>query len=258
MTVYDVARALPGIGELRDHCRGLAMLEAVLSPEWDGRYYSFDAHWAEGEERASMRDGQGDEFRIVFSAAGAYVEGFAHEAPMSPWARMDDPEVWPGVLDSVPEAFRPYVSEAEDGEAAPAVTACLWRAPADPAWRTGTIDFPARGDGEPDGADHLFELLVDRSAEAYAEWAADYYETEVDVAAVRHVLALEPLTAEVVAALNPELELADLAEDIREIGYPQDEDVPFPPVTEAERAAARAELAELDAEHERRRALKPE
>lgn len=220
VTVYDVARALPGIGELRDHCRGLAMVEAVLSPEWADRYYSFDAHWAEGEAAASMRDGQGDEFRIVFSPAGTYAEGFAHEAAMSPWAGTDDPEVWPGVLDSVPEVFRPYVSEAEDGEAAPAVTACLWREATDPAWHTGTIDFPTRGDDEPDGAAHLFELLVDRSAEAYAEWAADYYETEVDVEAVRHVLALEPLTQEVVTALNPDVSLADLAEDIAEIGYP--------------------------------------
>ncbi|WP_308404085.1 hypothetical protein [Streptomyces sp. SKN60] len=258
MTVYDVARALPGIGELRDHCRGLAMLEAVLSPEWADRYYSF------AEDTALMRDGQGDEFRMVFSAAGAYAEGFAHEAPMSPWARTDDPEVWPGVLDSVPEAFRPYVSSPEAGEPVPAVTACLWREPADPAWRTGTIDFPARGDDEPDGADHLFELLVDRSAEAYAEWAADYYETEVDVAAVRHVLALEPLTQEVVTALNPELELADLAEDIAEIGYPSLRDVvdwleaKYGPLSEAELAAGRAELAELDAEHERRRALRSE
>ncbi|MEU8618152.1 hypothetical protein [Streptomyces sp. NPDC048623] len=253
MTVYDVARALPGIGELRDHCRGLAMLEAVLSPEWADRYYSF------AEDTASMRDGQGDAYRIVFSEAGAYVEGFAHEAPMSPWARTDVPEVWPGVLDSVPDAFRPYVSEPEDGEVAPAVTACLWRAPADPAWRAGTIDFPAgRGDGEPDGADRLFELLVDRSAEAYAEWAADYYETEVDAAAVRHVLALEPLTREVVAALNPDVSLADLAEDIAEIGYSRDEEFPFPPVTEAERAAGRAEHAEIDAKHARRRALRPE
>ncbi|MFG3347628.1 hypothetical protein ACGF1Z_21480 [Streptomyces sp. NPDC048018] len=221
MTVHDVARALPGIGELRDHCRGLAMLEAVLSPEWDGRYHSFDARWNEHEEMASMRDGQGDEFSFVFSPAGAYARGFAHEAPMSPWADRDDPEVWPGVLDDVPAVFRAYVTEpAFCEEGIPAVTCCLWREAADSAWRTGTIDFPTWGDGEPDGADRLFALLVDRSAEAYAEWAADYYEREVDVEAVRHVLALRPLTREVVAALDPELTLADLAEDLRETGYP--------------------------------------
>ncbi|MER8046813.1 hypothetical protein [Streptomyces sp. NPDC094032] len=253
MTVHDVARALPGIEELRDHSRALAMLDAVLSPEWEGRYYSFDA----AEDRASMRNGCGDEYVIAFSPAGAYVEGFDHESPMSPWARMADPEVWPGVLDDLPDAFRPYVSQPDDEP--PSVTACLWRTPADPAWRTGTIDFPTReGDAAPDGAEYVFELLVDRSAEAYAEWATDYYETEpeVDVEAVRHVLALRPLTEAVVRSLNPELDPTDLAEGIAEIGYPTDD--PFPPVTEAERAAARAELAEIDAEHERRRTLRRE
>jgi len=222
VTVYDVARALPGIGELRDHCRGLAMLDAVLSPHWEDRYYSFDAHGEEGEQMASMRNGMGDEYAIVFSDAGAYARGFDHESPMSPWARTDTPAPWPGVLDSVPEVFRPYVTEpafcAEDGT--PTVTCCLWREAADSAWRTGTVDFPARDGDDPDGAAYVFELLVDRSAQAYAEWASDYHETDVDIDAVRHVLALRPLTAAVVAALNPEAELADLAEDMAEIGYP--------------------------------------
>lgn len=223
MTVYDVARALPGIGELSDHCRGLAMLEAVLSPEWEDRYYSFDARWSENEQMASMRDGQGDEYAIVFSSAGAYIRGFAHESPMSPWASMDaDPEPWPGVLDSVPEVFRPHVEESafSDEDGVPVITACLWREAADTAWRAGTIDFPEWGDGEPDGSDTVFELLVDRSAEAYAAWASNYYETPVDVEAVRHVLALRPLTPEVVSALNPSADPAALAEDAEEIGYP--------------------------------------
>ena len=48
VTIDDVARQLPGIEELRDHCRPLAMLEAVLSPDWESRYYSFEcSHWPE-------------------------------------------------------------------------------------------------------------------------------------------------------------------------------------------------------------------
>ncbi|MET9376028.1 hypothetical protein ABZX98_18045 [Streptomyces sp. NPDC002992] len=222
MTVHDVARALPGIGELRDHCRALALLDAVLSPEWDSRYYSFDSRWSETEDMASMRDGQGDEYAIVFSPAGAYVRGFDHESVMSPYGPLADGEPWPGVLDEVPEVFRPYVDEPAftDENDVPVMTACLWRETTDTAWRAGTIDFPDEGDGEPDGSDHLFELLVDRSAEAYREWAADYYETPVDLDAVRHVMALRPLTKELVAALNPDIGLAELADDIAEIGYP--------------------------------------
>ncbi len=219
MTIEDVARRLPEIAVLREHCRSLAMLEAVLSPEWEGRYYSFDHRWSETEAMASMRNGSGDEYSIVFSPAGAYVRGFAHESPMSPYQE-DGP--WPGVLDDVPDAFRPCVEEAafsgEDGM--PVVTACTWRESDAAGWKTGTIEFPEEPAEDPDGAQYLFQLLMDRSPEAFQRWAQDYYEVSVDLEAVRHVLACRPLTDAVVNNLNPEITLAELADDVAEIGYP--------------------------------------
>ncbi|MFE5911261.1 hypothetical protein ACFQ6B_19555 [Streptomyces wedmorensis] len=223
MTVYDTARALPGIEELRDHSRGLAMLEAVLCPEWESRYYSFDAHWSDHEQLASMKDGQGDEYTIVLSPAGAFARVFAHESPLSPFGELADGQTWPGVLDGVPEAFREYLTEPAftDEDGVHVTTACLWREPADTAWHTGPVEFTDLDDHkDPDGSDRLLHLLTDRSAEAYATWASAYYETPVDPEAVRHVLALRPLTAELVTALNPAMDLADLADDIAEIGYP--------------------------------------
>ncbi|WP_431676707.1 hypothetical protein [Kitasatospora sp. KL5] len=219
MTVHDVARLLPSVADLRGLCRSLAMLDAILSPDWEGRYYSFDAGWADGEEMASMRNGSGDEYSVVFSAAGAYVRGFDHESPMSPYG--NDAEPWPGVIDDVPEVFRPFVEEPAftDEDGVPAVTVCLWRARTDDRWQHGVIDFPD-GHADPDGAAGLFELLVDRSPEAYRRFAEDYYEVSVDPEAVRAVYALRPLSHELVSSLNPELTLADLAEDVAEIGYP--------------------------------------
>ncbi|BFO15284.1 hypothetical protein SHKM778_16720 [Streptomyces sp. KM77-8] len=150
----------------------MAVLEAILSPEWEGRRHSFDDHWSETESMASMRNGSGDEYSIVFSPAGAYVRGFDHESPMSPYV-MDGP--WPGVLDEVPEVFQPYVEEPafSDEDGMPLVTACLWREPLDDGWRTGTIDFPDTASKDPDGARYLFHLLEDRSPEASQRWAED-------------------------------------------------------------------------------------
>ncbi|MFB9389622.1 hypothetical protein ACFPM3_08385 [Streptomyces coeruleoprunus] len=226
MTVHDVAARLPAIPVLRDHCRALAMLEAILSPDWEDRYHSFDAHWSDAEEMASMRNGSGDEYSIVFSAAGAFVRGFAHESLMSPYACHDRTLPWPGVLDDVPEVFRACVEEPafSDEDGTPVVTACLWRTASDDVWRCGSsVVFPEEGDldDDPDGASYLFQLLVDRSAEAFRAFAEDYYKVAVDLAAVRHVQGLRPLTQQVVTALNPDLELADLAGEIAAIGYPQ-------------------------------------
>ncbi|MFI6564124.1 hypothetical protein [Streptomyces sp. NPDC050534] len=125
MTVYDVARRLPTIAELRDLCRSLAMLDAILSPDWESRYYPFNATWAEGEEMASMRNGSGDEYSIVFSAAGVYVRGFGHESPMSPYGHDGKPR--PAVIDDVPDVFKPLVEEAAftDEDGVPVVTALV-------------------------------------------------------------------------------------------------------------------------------------
>ncbi|MFJ2731506.1 MULTISPECIES: hypothetical protein [unclassified Streptomyces] len=218
VTVHDVARQLPEIAVLREHCRSLAILEAVLSPEWSGRDHSFNDRWSEKESMASMRSGSGDDYSIVFSAAGACVRGFDHESPMSPYA---EDRLWPGVLDEVPDVFRPCVEDpAFSYDGMPRVTACIWREAGDDSWRTGTIDFPGEATEDPDGSGYLFQLLVDRSPEAFQRWAEDNHEAPVDLEAVRHVFSRRPLTEEVVSALNSEITLADLADDIAEIGHP--------------------------------------
>nr|BFD90272.1 hypothetical protein KitaXyl93_16320 [Kitasatospora sp. Xyl93] len=200
----DLLSHLPAVPDLRDRCRALATLDAILSPDdWESRYHSFDAAWDEGEEMASMRNGQGDDWVVVFSAVGAYGRGFDHEAPNAP-----------ELLAAVPEEFRRFAEEPAFGdEDGPTVTRCFWRAPGDDAWHGAAAER---------GAERLFDLLLDGSAEAYRAWAEDYFEPEqaLDPAAVEHVLALRPLTPAVVAALNPDTDLDELAEDLAEIGYP--------------------------------------
>ncbi|MFS8099856.1 hypothetical protein LFM09_22270 [Lentzea alba] len=217
MTAYDVARRLPAIPELRTLCRALAALDIVLNPDSNDRHHDYDTSWAPGEELASMWDGSGNEYSVVFTAAGAYVRGFDHESPMSPYAT-DDDQPWPGVLDTVPDVFRECVEEpAFSDDGTPSVTVCLWREHNDTAWRHGDIAFP---DGDEDGADWLFALLTDPTPEAFQDWAEDYCEMPVDLDAVRHVYAGKPLTAAVVTALNPATTLAAVAARVAATGYP--------------------------------------
>ncbi|MFD3707030.1 hypothetical protein ACFWUP_28165 [Nocardia sp. NPDC058658] len=193
---------LPDIATLRQRCQAMAMLDAVLSPEWEDRYYSFNAAWGDAEELASMRNGSGDNWFIVFSAAGVYGQCFDHEAPNAP-----------EVLDAVPAVFGPYVTEPAfaDHTGSQAVTACFWREN-DAAWGAAAADR---------GGDDLLELLLDGTPEAYKIWAEDYYEVDVNLAAAQHVYAMQPLTTEIVADLNPDVEISDLEDDIAEINYPR-------------------------------------
>ena len=221
MSVHEVIRRLPGISVVRDRSRAMAMVDAIMSPDWESRFYSFDSRWSPTEEMASMRDGCGNEYSIVFSPAGAYVRGFDHESPMSPY-RVDPPTPWPGLFDGVPEAFLPQVAEPAFSEVdgTPRVTTCFWREQADTEWKCGAVEALPEGVADDGSAAWLFDVLLDGRPEAYQQFAEEYYEVAADLDAVRHVYALRPLTRSVVASLNPEVALAALEEDMARIGYP--------------------------------------
>ena len=53
----ETLHLLPELERLRELCKALAILDAMIEPEWQLRYFSFDIKWDEGEEMASMRDG---------------------------------------------------------------------------------------------------------------------------------------------------------------------------------------------------------
>ncbi|MET7738718.1 hypothetical protein [Streptomyces sp. NPDC005385] len=220
MTVHDVARALPDITTLRNLCRSIAVAEAVLNPDGE-REYCFLPSWSEPEELASLRNGSGDELDIVFSLTGAYIRGFDHESPLSPYGHEDVPAPWPGVLDSVPEIFRRYIDEPAftDEDGCPVVTVCLWRTADATSWEAGPITYPD-GHSDPDSSDWLFELLLDPTPEAFRSFAEDYYETSVDVEIIRHIYDLRPLDRSHIAALNPSAPVETILAEAKAMGYP--------------------------------------
>jgi hypothetical protein len=201
----------PDIPTFRRLTRSLAVLDAILSPVWDDRYYSFNAHWGPGELVASMRNGQGDQWFAVINASGIILFGLDHESPMY---RPDNP--WPGVLDGIPPEFAPFRDEpAFDTRN---TTFCIWRGAAAPAWERGPVHFPPGDD--PDGSAHLLRHL-DGRPETYVTFAAEYHEVAVPLDAVAAIYRHEPVTDALVARLNPTLDVHDLGPDLAEIGFPE-------------------------------------
>lgn len=224
MTAVDLAERLPSIATVRALSQSFAVLDAILSPDGYSTY-TFDGRWGEHEELASMDNGSGDEYSIVFTSAGAFIRGFDHESPMSPYAD-DDYALWPGLVDSIPEQFAAQATEpafCHDGDEEPflAATVCLWRLHDDPSWRTGDIEFPPQDESpDPDGSNWMFHLLTEGTPEAYHAYATDYFEVSPDLNAVREIFEHRPLTTGLVESLNPRTELAALAETLDTIGYP--------------------------------------
>lgn len=212
--------ALPDVEGLRQLLRSLAMLDAILCEDWEGRYFSFDSRWGQGQMLGSMRNGSGDGFYAVFNDAGCFLKGFAHEALMSPH-QFDPPSVAPGVLDNVPPEFAEFLKEpAFDIEN---TTFCIWRRREDDAWHHGNVIFPDGAD--PDGSEDLLAML-DGDPETYRTWAEDYFgddwedDRRLESSDVARIYHHELLTDALVTAINPDRKFSEVTKDAKEIGYP--------------------------------------
>ncbi|MFC7179970.1 hypothetical protein ACFQMG_10415 [Kitasatospora paranensis] len=130
---------------------------------------------------ASMADGSGNDHSAVFSPAGAFARVFDHESPMTP--RAEDPlRLWPGLVNSVPEAFRPLLTERAfcESDGTLRATVCFWRETSDIGRRSVAVDLRDEDNGD---VDH------------------------------------KPLTRAAVALLNPDRRSDDVHGGVARIGY---------------------------------------
>ena len=229
--------------ELQQLCKSISALEAIISPEWGSRYFSYQKDWNETEEVCEFRNGDGDQMLILFGRSGIVVNGFAHESRMNGWKEVTLTEhrsllqrllnpgaakekglaqtLWKGVLDEVPTAFHEFLF----GEPVKSIgtTFCIWSSKTDVKWQTGKIEFP--DDDFKDGSADLLSLL-DGAPSTYKEWAEEYYDEQfedrkLNLELVQEIYNHKPISKELAHAINPELEdLEKLKADLAEIGYP--------------------------------------
>ena len=204
-------KSLPSIANLRRRSQALAMLDAIVCPDWEGRYYSYNADWSEGEEMGSMRNGSGDDWFIHFGAFGAALKGLAHETSIA-----RDKGFAAEVQRKVPKAFAAFLAEPAFGM--DWLSYCYWRAPEDPSWQKVAHPDPVFSHSE-DGSCEYLAMLVDPVA-SYEEFAKWYYELELPLNAIDSIYKHVPLTENLVQSLNPDVSLVQAQEAATEIGYP--------------------------------------
>ncbi|NML63583.1 hypothetical protein HHL22_00010 [Hymenobacter sp. RP-2-7] len=202
-------QVLPSAADLQRLAQALAVLDAINSPDWEYRYYSYNPAWAPGEAVLEMRDGEGDEMLVLFRPEGCAINGFLAEYPQP-----DKQQVTRGL----PEVFDEFLFD--EPVASTGTTFCLWHTPAH-GWQTGVLG------PEDDGSEELL-YLFDQDPATYAEWATEYYTDETDrppitPEAVAPIYRHEVLTKAMVHALNPELtDFVALGAELQEIGYTYD------------------------------------
>lgn len=198
--------ALPPAADLQRLCKALAVLDAINSPDWEYRYYSYNPAWSDNEQLLEMRDGEGDQMLVLFRPEGCVINGFLHE-----YDQPDKAQVTRGL----PDVFAGFMFEEPVNSIG--TTFCLWYTPAH-GWQRGLV-------AEDDGSEELL-YIFDNQPATYAEWATEYYTDESDkkpvtAAAVAPIYRQEPVTkAKALALVDEVADWTLLATDLQGIGYP--------------------------------------
>ena len=190
---------LPPPASLERICKGLAVLDAIRCEDWEFRLFSFNAAWdaARGERMASMRNGEGDAWFIVFTGDHALFKAYWHEH-----ARVDPDAVYAGLpAELEPQRAEPAFSMSD-------VTVGGWYDPA----RGWTL----RGHIEP-FAEEL--AILTGATDVVRAYTASYFEVDVPADAIEHLLAGAPLDASTVARIADGRSIESLRGDLDEIGY---------------------------------------
>ncbi|WP_289064309.1 hypothetical protein [uncultured Zobellia sp.] len=204
---------IPSIANLIQKSKALATLDAILMPDWNYRYYSFDSNWDIGEMMASMRTGSGDHYFILFENDSAIIKEFNQDATLID--KFDNQTIINELSHELPKKFENFLKE-------PAfkideLTFLSWCQISGKEWKTGRLSQFSKNDLTT-SAERITAVTGDYSD--YINWAEEYYEVKVDKIFAESVFDGVPLTNEMVITLNPELTLDDIREDLDEIGYP--------------------------------------
>jgi len=185
------------IEEVTKKLKSIALLEAIICPEWEYRYYSYNSNWGKGEEMASMRNGSGDEWFLWVKNNLAAIKVMSHE-----FGTLDDIET---IKNQFPKEYTSFITE-------PAFSinesTSLWYLKGD-EW----VKFDVNRE-ETKNLTKVFEFTPSE----YKEWAEDYYENDFSLEAIENIMAGNCSESDI-HLLNEELTYKDIEEEISEIGY---------------------------------------
>jgi hypothetical protein len=189
---------LPSIDDLVKSSQSLALLDAILMPDWQGRYFSFNRHWNQSgnEMMASMRNGSGSEYFVLFTECGAVGKVFDDEAG----------NAGEKMLARVPDSFVAF--KDEPAFQVDSATFFFWHLKDDHSdWEASPNTLS--------GYAYLNFLVA--GSDHYHAWAESYYERVIDKRTVREVFDNRNVTEKQLLTLNPDLVIADLRGDVEEI-----------------------------------------
>lgn len=189
-------RTINMIEKLKNRLKQLAILDAIIEPEWEYRYYSYNSTWSDDSEMASLRNGSGGEWFLLFEQDNV---SFKCTSP-------DDgiEKNFENIIRLVPKRFNSMINE-------PAFSmdygSCIWYLEDNQWIKLGNeIKFLPNP-----------ETIQKMSVNDYCQYAEDYFEKTVDSKFV-DLIFNGNFSIDLARGINPSLDLETLSQDIIEIG----------------------------------------
>lgn len=198
--ILDNINKLPSISEIKRVSQSLALLDAIIMPEWEFRYFSFDYHWDGEEMMASMKNGSGNEYFLFFNKHGVIGKVFIGNMQLSENEKNE-------LFVKIPSTYE--IFKQEEAFSLENISFCFWRSNSDEDWVS-----------EPIAKNLPYLNFLTGDSKIYKKWAEEYYEKEFNINVIQDIFSHKPLTNEMVVKLNTEIKIEDLEEDLEEIGYP--------------------------------------
>ncbi len=182
--------------------QSIAILELIIMTEWEFRYFSYNSNWDTKEEMASMRDGCGNHYFILFNEQGMIIKGYDKRVQKNKITIKR-------ILRDIPSEFQSVLNE-------PAfiiekTNFCIW-AKYDENKFNGSTDYLKTKSS-------LINMVLG-TWDGYRTWATDYYEREIDSTVVKDIFQYLPLNSKIISKINNSISIEDIETEISEIGYP--------------------------------------
>lgn len=182
--------------EFKNKLKYLSLLNAIIEPEWEYRYYSHNSNWAENEEMSSLRDSCGGEWFIWHSGDLIAYKCTSPEDGVY--------EEFQQLIDKVPDEYSSFKNESAFSMSH---GSSIWYLKSDNWVQLGHAinDLP-----NPD-------TISKMTASDFCGFAEEMYEKELDESITHNILNGD-FSLEMAVKLNPDIDLASLKEDMIEIG----------------------------------------
>ena len=194
-------KKLPSKDTLKNICKAISVLDAILCAEWEYRYYSYNSKWGEDEELCEMQNMEDQRLLILFKKKGCIINGI-HNGYEDANKNL--------LTKGLPEIYREFIFD--EPIVSYGTSFCIWTNESG-KWQYNETD-------KADGKEELLHIF-DGNPATYKQWAEEYFEVEdIPLSIIEQIYRGETLTKNMVLVVNPKIEdWEQLISDLKEANY---------------------------------------